>query len=231
MTKRMTRVCWLIVPLLLLGGSAPREPLREPLRVAPFYGLPAPGTWIEYDCSSWDAAGKKTLMTLRLHYAEEVEREGRRCAAVEIKLTNRSDKDASWKRRRVIVDLAGYAKTRDLRTSVVEVWGQSGETAPERRLPIESWSTFLNFGLPPHLPLTAAKVEEKAPTGLGRGPARLHFAGGAIEGRQWKYEAWLSEATPFGWRRMGMWQEEAEGKRRLRFEAVAAKTGAGPAPK
>src|SRR5262245_58121727 len=119
------RPCWIPAFVMVLALCRSPAALAD-TPVAPFYSLPSPGVWIEFDCVDLSRDGKETPFKLRLAHAGEVEHVGMPHAWVEIKLTNTSDTAESWKLRKLLVSLPAYKQHGALAKSLSGAHQQNG---------------------------------------------------------------------------------------------------------
>lgn len=217
MTRRLSFLA-LIVPGLLSAGAIAQE------RPAPFYSLPADGTWVEYRWVHTPRDGKKQKGTLRLSAVGGKLHDGKPHRWVEIRLdTERADGKAARRVRKLLV--APDRLDRGLAAAVAACYDQSGDGPPAKLSPAKT-TDFLGMGLHGEGAKfqgggTAAAVD----TALGKLDARLLVA--KAEARE--YRVWMTERVPFGWARFDIREATAGEDGRTVFSAEVLKRGAGAA--
>jgi hypothetical protein len=217
----------LLVTVSILGGAlwvlAPARASAQK-HVAPFYELPKPGAWIEYDCVKRNSAGKESKAVLRLSHLGTADFQGDTCAWVEIRLTAETDGAATWKARKLLVSVESFRNTRDLAVSVRAAYQQNGPGEPPQKLSRQALDSFVQLGFPAPQLLQHSGDKKEVQTPLGKWQARRVQGHARVAERQLQYEAWLSKDAPFGLCRFTV--REQQGKRvTLEFDAVAARSG------
>lgn len=192
--------------------------------VAPFYALPAPGAWIEFDCIDTSREGKETPFKLRISHTGEVERAGATHAWIEIKLTETRKGAEHWKLRKLLVSLPEYKLHGNLAKSLSGAYQQAGPGQEWKALPQAELDKLLYLGLPAaaNLKLLEKTVLESP---LGKLECTKYHASGKNMGRHLHYQAWRSEKVPFGLAKFTV-DESTDGTRKVPlFRATASTSG------
>jgi hypothetical protein len=207
--------------LVALTGAAPAQE-----RPAPFYALPADGTWVEYEWKAVGPGGRQRAGTLRLAVlGREEGRGGPRCW-VEVRKEENRDGGAVRRTRRLLVDEKAFARGAPPSAAVLAVFEQAGAGGPLTRLSEGRVRDFLGMSLGGGAArLETVRAGEEVVCGLGKFSAR-HVAAPSQAGHGPEYHAWLAPEVPFGWARLEL-RQGATG--RVLFHAAAARKGMGTA--
>jgi len=210
----------LVFAALAMAADAPALP-----QAAPFYTMPAVGTWAEFECTSRGASNKETVGALHLRRLADSESKGEQYAWVEIKLVPDGKAPASWKLRRLVVSVERYRQTGDLTKSVAEAYQQSGADDPARRMEDAPLASFLRMAFARPMPLEKQGEMKTLTTPAGKWRSQK-LQGSVTEGdRRESYAVWQCPDAPFGCSQFTVTVEQTKPAVKTDFRAVLIRTG------
>lgn len=218
----MRRRRWLFILVLLTRPSL----TAAQTWVAPFYSLPADGTWVEYDWRHTGAKDQQLTGMLRISSVGVKQIEGAPHRWIEIKLETAQTGKHKRELRKLLVAENAMRAGRPLIESVVACYDKDNATAKVTLLAGKRTHDFLSLGVRGE---TATLHEEQGKaelqTKLGKFLARQVSAQGNLENRTLQYRGWLTDQAPFGWAKFEIKELSDRAAPRLVFTATVAKRG------
>jgi hypothetical protein len=218
----MVRAHRLVVVLLVLAACSGWS--RAQSRPAPFYSLPADGTWVEYEWKQGTPENKEERGTLRISSVGAKEVKGARCRWVEIKVEIRAGEETKWQRRKLLVAEKAFADGKPLADCLLECFHQDDGNRAVVRLSGKRLDEFLGLGLGGAATLREVQAKEEVASKLGKYAARHVSATGKAGEVTREYHAWVTKEVPFGIARVEVRAKGGSGPERA-FTAVATQNG------
>jgi hypothetical protein len=199
---------------------------RAQTRPAPFYALPADGTWVEF---AWTFAPKKDITrrgVLRISCVGEREIRGVPCRWVELKRTTKEVGRTQTRIRKLLVAERAFQSGQQLEDNVFLAFARDEAESPVRKLSARHLADVLHLGIEgPDSGFAAQPVEEKLDTRLSQLVVRHVTARGQRGERRLEYHGWLTRDVPFGWARMELREQTGAAAPRVIYTATVVRRG------
>jgi hypothetical protein len=216
---------YLVVVLALVVLGPGRGPAQD--RLAPFYSLPADGTWVEYAWKRVTPRNAAESGLLRFSAVGRKEVQGVRCRWVEIKVQARRGDRPKWQIRKLLVPEEAFRKGLPLGEIAVACYHREDGAAGVRRLSPKRIHDFLGMGLGGRdSPLRTVRAKEELTTDLGKFSTR-HVATEKTGERARAFHCWLTADVPFGWAKLEIRDTPGDAPARVVFTATATRKGQG----
>ncbi len=217
------RCCCLVLFVLLLGPGRSAGQAR----VAPVYGLPAEGAWVEYEWRADRPGGRPLKGTLRVSFVGQEDVRGAPHCWIELKKEFEDGGRGRRQLRKLLIARKALEQGEVTVQHVARAYRQDGPNEPVTSLSGPGLQALLDLGFGPEAPLKVFRDREEVETGLGHFTARHVWAAGKGKARAREYHGWLTGRVPFGWARFEVREAAGAGPARCVFQAVARKSGRG----
>lgn len=236
----------LVICVPFLSGSLLLSdvPDKLPPRVAPIYGLPKDGTWVDFDITYRDRRNQLFLGKMRISSVGQKQLgqkgQGR---WIEVKIQG---KPFEVRLGKLLVAEEIFAQKQSLEEAVLEAYHREGSDGAVVRLTGDQIADYFTMGIRGELDFVK---NEEIKTKLGTFQGKQVFAQGkgrlrpakkndnqpgkeepqqpVVEVRELHYRAWLANEVPFGIARFEVWAKVGTDPTRKVFSAEAISRGDG----
>jgi len=188
-------------------------------RPAPFYSLPANGTWVEFEWVQSPLKGNSTSGTLRLSSVGRKDVDGMPHRWIEIKLSTQHKDEVRSRYRKLLVE-EGNGKAVVYPDAVRQGFGKESAKAPVTRLNPKTLDDLLGMGLPADSVMKERAADQALQTKLGRLTVR-HVVSESKTGPR-GYHGWLTDKVPFGCAKFEIREDTSA---RVTFQASIIRSG------